>query len=177
MVVVLIGLRCSGKSTYGPRLARALTTQTGQSWNFADLDTRVARSLDAQGEAAFRAAEALQLGAALRESNLVLATGGGTPTAPGAADALRDARARGACVVVYLHGPPGELQQRMRSAKSLRDRPALRGNDPIAEVPALYAARDPLYRTLADEIVPIGASPGVPARELSERLAMKWSTA
>jgi len=156
--IVLMGLRGSGKSALGPRLAERLGRP------FIDLDAVTVAYLgegtlrelwDRHGEARFRQAEYRALvNQAFPRTNPgpVVALGGGTPTAPGAADFLRNARARGLCVTVYLRAAPETLRARLATADNT-DRPSLTGADPLGEIDAVHAARDPLYRELADAVV------------------------
>src|SRR5215831_318416 len=103
-MIVLIGLRGSGKTTIGRALGAALALP------FVDLDELTAKAMGARtvgeafrsgGQAAFRAAEARALREALLKRDQVLALGGGTPTAPGAADAMCAAQ-RGGARLIYL---------------------------------------------------------------------------
>ncbi len=151
--IVLIGLRGSGKST----LARQLATALG--WDAIDLDDITPGLLgpgtlrevwDRVGEEAFRIAEAEALRQSLGRSSVVLALGGGTPTAPGADTMLRDAGTDSR--VIYLQTSPGVLRDRLRSTDNA-DRPALTGSDPLTEIGDVYGARDPLYRALATEVL------------------------
>ena len=156
--ILLIGLRGSGKSALGPRLAERLGRP------FIDLDAVTVAYLgggtlrelwDRHGEARFRQAEyRAVINQAFPRTNPgpVVALGGGTPTAPGAADFLRNARARGMGVIVYLRATPSTLRARLAGADNT-DRPSLTGADPLAEIEAVHAARDPLYRDLADVVV------------------------
>lgn len=162
-IVVLMGLRASGKTTLGRALAACLGRE------FVDLDDRtLARLGDATitdafrraGEPAFRAAEADALRAALDERAIVLALGGGTPTAPGAETALRGAQAGGLAWICYLRCEPDALRRRLRDAGGAgTGRPSLTGADPLDEIERVYDARDPLYRALADVVVEGDASP------------------
>ena len=150
--LVLIGLRVSGKTTLGKRVARDLGRP------FIDLDDRVAAhfGVAAAGEAltehgidAFRAAETECLRDALSATGSILSLGGGTPTAPGAADALRSARD---ALVAYLHAHPRTLAARLTAIGSA-SRPSLTGKDPAAEFEEVYAERNPLYTDIADEVI------------------------
>ncbi len=154
--IVLMGLRGSGKSTLGRLLAADLARP------FVDLDDRTARllgfdaagpALRAVGEPAFRAAETRALAGVLEGSGLVVALGGGTPTAPGAADLLDARRADGRARTVYLRAEPRTLTGRL--ASDATDRPSLTGRAAVDEVAALFEARDPLYRRLADRVVEV----------------------
>jgi shikimate kinase len=66
---------------------------------------------------------------------------------------------------VYLRAAPGALRTRLASDDP--DRPSLTGGDPLAEIGRVHAARDGLYRELADAV--IDAS-GAPERVGSEML-------
>lgn len=152
--LVLIGLRGSGKSTLGSALARR------EGLRFVDLDVvasaflghdTVASAWAARGEAAFRESESRALSAVLHDENLIIALGGGTPTAPGAADTLRRAVTDRRAVVVYLRCSPERLRRRLCEAdeKAMRNRPSLTGADPLMEIEQVFAQRDELYRELA----------------------------
>ena len=162
-ILVLIGLRLSGKSTLGPIAARQLGLE------FMDLDDAVLQHLGAtnvthafhdMGEAAWRNAERVELARLLaRQQECVLSLGGGTPTAPGVADMLHAAKARGDIFIALLD--PGECELATRLTNNRGDRPLLNTDsasgdaaaDAAAEVRALCASRMPLYRALADVIV------------------------
>lgn len=150
-----MGLRGSGKTTVG-RLAAA---RLGLA--FIDLDdatsaalgaATVADAFRAAGEKAFRAAETGALSRALAGDGRVVALGGGTPTAPGAADLLRRERDAGRARLIYLWADAQTLRTRL-AATDLSQRPSLTGADPLTEIDAMLARRDPLLRELADEVV------------------------
>jgi shikimate kinase len=155
--VILIGLRGSGKSTIGRALAARLQRP------FIDLDdltplglgcASIAEAWARHGEPAFRSAELEALKKVLHATNQVIALGGGTPMAPGAPDLLRDHRDRTGALIIYLRAPAHTLRTRLQSADNSH-RPALTpgATDPLAEIDAVLARRDPLYRSLADEVL------------------------
>lgn len=157
--VIFMGLRGSGKSTLGHLLARELGCE------FVDLDDRTPRVLGATtvaeawsrfGEPAFRDAEAKALQDVLEGDGRVVALGGGTPTAPGAADRILAARARGDRII-YLRADPHELRARLEDGGAGPDRPSLTGASALDEIPAVFAARDPLYVMLAEKTIECGA--------------------
>lgn len=149
--LILIGLRASGKSTLGQLLAQELGRE------FVDLDHLVARKMNASGPGevierdgidSFRAAETEVLRSVLNTSGQILALGGGTPTAPGASELLRDSDAR----IFYLKATPETLHIRLAHSDNT-DRPALTGDDVLDEVQTLLEQRDPLYHALAESVV------------------------
>lgn len=154
MIVILIGLRGAGKSTAGAALARRAGLP------FIDLDDRTAAALGhptaaaafEAGEPAFRAAEAASLRAVLAGPSAVLALGGGTPTAPGAADLIRAARASGHARTLYLRASPATLRARL-AATDLAARPSLTGTHALDEIGTIFTARDARYSELADTII------------------------
>jgi len=149
-----MGLRGSGKSTLAGALSRALNLPE------VDLDritpgllecATVSEAWRKHGEAEFRRAETRALGEALRGAPSVIALGGGTPTAPGADDMIREARRAGLARTVYLRCEPDVLRRRLQSQpNSAQDRPSLTGTGFIEEIEQVFAARDPVYRRLAD---------------------------
>ncbi len=146
-----MGLRGSGKSTIGRELA------SRQHRAFIDLDDRTCASLGVAsaseafaslGQPAFRDAETRALKDALTQAGVIIALGGGTPTAPGAADLIRAATEAGRAVAVYLRCTPAELRARLGGRIDAR-RPSITGADPLDEIEAVFAQRDPLYQSLA----------------------------
>jgi shikimate kinase len=159
--IVLMGLRGSGKSTLGRRLEAAL----GRT--FVDLDDLTVKHLGGEGvvevwervgEAGFRAAEVAALREVLKGNETggrIFALGGGTPTAPGAQEIIREAVRDGA-VVVYLRAMPNSLRARLK-ASDIGDRPALSGGtgrvDMLDEIETVFDERDALYRELATVVL------------------------
>lgn len=167
--IILIGLRASGKTTLGRGLAGKLRRR------FVDLDDEVAVLLGTPtaGEAirrfgldAFRAGEVKALTRLLavgtRRRPFVLALGGGTPTAPGAAELLASVRDADRAQVLYLRASAATLKTRLKAeiAAGAADRPSITGADPVKEVSDLFKARDPLYRELADNEIDAEQTPG-----------------
>lgn len=156
--VTLVGYRGSGKSSVAAHLARLL----GCSWQDADdvLEQAAGESIAAliasRGEGFFRNLESDLLIRLLAEESGVLATGGGV--------VLRDAnraalRATGR-PVVWLTAPADVLRARLAAdpATAAR-RPALAGTNPLDEVAAAVAAREPLYREVADAVIDVSSDP------------------
>lgn len=163
--VFLVGMMGAGKTTVGRLVARRLKRQ------FYDSDHEIERRcgvripviFDIEGEDGFRVRETAILDELSALDGVVLATGGGAVLRETTRQRLR---ARG--VVAYLHARPEDLCRRVRHD---RNRPLLSGIDPMLRLEELYAARDPLYREIADVIVETGrqSAPAL-ARELLGRL-------
>lgn len=152
--VLLIGLRAAGKSTLARRLSAAL------GGDAIDLDDETRRVLGfasvreafaAVGETRFREAESSALARVLAGPASIVALGGGTPTAPGAATLLAEARAQGRACIVFLDPPLSALAARL--AADAGDRPSLTGRGVVEEIAELASRRRPLYGELADIVI------------------------
>lgn len=153
-LLLLIGLRCSGKTTLGIATAKAIGVP------FADLDERalallgcasVTEAFERHDESGWRRAEARALRDVLRAgAGGVLAVGGGTPSAPTACESIRAAQSEGWLRVALLH--PGNETLARRLSAHRGDRPRLAADD-AAEVERLAGERLPVYRSLADMTV------------------------
>lgn len=145
--IFLIGPMGAGKSTVGRRLARRLGLR------FVDCDAlieqrtgaTVATIFEIEGEAGFRQREHQVLDEVTRWPDVVVATGGGVVVLPENRAVLR---ARG--TVVYLHT---SVEEQVRRTAGSTHRPLLQVADPRAQLETLAAAREPLYRELADVVV------------------------
>jgi shikimate kinase len=158
--LLLIGLRCAGKSTIAPRVA----AQAGMG--FVDLDDRTAVELGATtagealrslGEPAFRAGELHALVKVLTTRHQVVALGGGTPMYRDSLEVILHERNSGRAGIVYLRAPAAVLAERLRRTGGA-SRPALTGDgtgDPADEVADLFAHRDPVYQRLAHRVIEV----------------------
>jgi shikimate kinase len=149
-----MGMRGCGKSS----IASQLSTRIRRT--YVDLDTMTATRCNAAtaglamarvGEAAFRAAELEALRTSLVSNRFVIALGGGTVMAPGAADLINATRAEKRSMVVYLRATAATLRERLEKT-DLKARPSLTGKGVLEEIPDLLAQREPVYLSLADEI-------------------------
>lgn len=156
MNVLLMGLRGSGKTEVGKRLAALLGRP------FVDLDHVVLASFTegsvgevwaARGEQAWREAEGRSLVEVMRTPGQVIALGGGTPMVPAARAAIESGRLAGGATVVYLSCTAAELAGRL--ARDTGDRPSLTGADPSREVEQVLARRQDTFRQLADHVIEV----------------------
>ena len=163
--IVFVGLMGAGKTTVGRRLAKR------HNWPFVDTDheiearcgASVATIFDLEGEEGFRKRESRVIEEVMARSGVVVTTGGGAVLRA----ENRDALAKG--FVIYLDADPEQLWVRLKADTT---RPLLtQSADPRATLVALHAARDPLYRDMADLIVPTTrASVSVVMRSIEQGL-------
>jgi XRE family aerobic/anaerobic benzoate catabolism transcriptional regulator len=165
-LIALIGLRGAGKSTVGREVARRLRRP------FAELDglveeeagLRLSEIFALHGESYYRRLERDVLARFVATSpNAVLATGGSLPTDRTTFDILRKA-----ALTIWLRARPELHLQRVAAQGDAR--PMAGRADPLAELRALLADREPLYRQ-ADAVIDTSSStPGQVASEIVARL-------
>ena len=133
----------AGKSTIGKELARLLAR------DFFDSDREIERRtgadialiFDKEGEAGFRRREHQVIEELTRQDNIVLATGGGAILDPANRECLRN---RG-CVIYLQASVKAQVGRTGRG----RRRPLLETPDREARLRELFAAREPLYESIA----------------------------
>ncbi len=164
--IFLIGPMGAGKTTVGRRLAAA------RGMDFADSDQEVeARTgvniafiFEKEGEAGFRRRERQAIADLTQRPALVLATGGGAVLDPENRQCLA---ARG--FVVYLHA---SIEQQLARTERTDTRPLLQGGNRRETLEKLFLTRDPLYREIADLVLPTdGRNARTLAREIEDRFA------
>ena len=165
MIVYLVGMPGSGKSTVGPELARRLGVP------FVELDAEIERAAGASvreiferdGEARFRELEAAALVEAATRDPSVVSCGGGVVVEPANRVTLR---ATGE--VVFLSVPIAVLRERVPPDA---DRPLIRA---AGDLDRLFAERESLYREFAAHVVDAsGSVPDIAASIEAELL--RWS--
>lgn len=153
MNIFLIGYRGTGKSTIAPLLARRLPA----AWHAVDLDPLIEARAGAPiaaifargGEPAFRDLEEAVLRDVARHDGQVIATGGGAVLRASNQGILR----RG--WVVWLTARPETIERRLRAdATTVARRPNLTALGGMEEIRAVLADREPLYRQLAQVVLP-----------------------
>lgn len=150
MLISLIGLPGSGKSTVGKQLARRFDV------SFFDSDLVIEQQIgcsireyfEREGEASFRDVEEAVIDDVTRDGVGVLSTGGGVVLRPANRQRLYERTH-----VVYLRSSPDELFRRLRHDAQ---RPLLQVADPLGRLRELHELRDPLYREAAHFIVETG---------------------
>jgi shikimate kinase len=165
VIIYLVGMPGSGKSTVGPELARRLDIP------FIELDAEIERAagmtirdiFERDGEARFRELEALALTDAASRDPSVVSCGGGVVLEPANRILLR---ATGE--VVFLSVPLETLRSRVRPAA---DRPLIRES---GDLERLARDREPLYREFAAHVVDGSGSVEEVASAIEGEL-LRWS--
>ena len=143
MNLYLVGYRCTGKTSVGRLLAKAM------AWTFVDMDHElvteagipIEEMVDSRGWKYFREGEAQLLESLSQATKQVISTGGGIVTVP-----ENIAVMRGSGKVVWLHASPDTIAARMEGDRSTAgQRPPLHGNDSVVEIEEVLAERLPLY--------------------------------
>ena len=151
MNIVLIGYRCTGKTTVGKALARDLhrlfidTDLLLEEKTGAPIDAIVAE----KGWEGFRDLETEVVQEVSEKDNFIIATGGGI--------VLREANTRSLKangLLVWLRAGAGVIRERMAlDIRMGKDRPSLTGKNPVEEIKEQLAIRDPLYEDAGDLVV------------------------
>ena len=168
MNIVLIGYRCSGKTTVGRYLADRLKRV------FVDTDALIEQREGApvehivavRGWNGFRDMEKDMISEVARRDGQVIATGGGVVVDVAN---IRNLRANGC--MVWLRADAKVLRERMaREQRAGRSRPPLAGTDPLAETEEIMKTRAPLYKKASDLVIDTGA---VDALQAADRVLDK----
>lgn len=150
MIISLIGLPGSGKSTVGRQLARRLQLPFFDSDHVIEqqLGCSIRVYFEREGEDRFRDVEEAVIDQLTQNPKCVLSTGGGVVLRPANRRHLRDRTQ-----VIYLNSSPDELYRRLRHDVN---RPLLQVADPLGRLRDLHTVRDPLYRETAHFIIETG---------------------
>jgi shikimate kinase len=149
--IILIGYRCTGKTTVGKALSKALNRP------FVDTDDiitgrsglSIREMVDQGGWEYFREREKTVVRQLSPSSSLIIATGGGILDDEENRRILKEG---GLCV--WLYAPAGTIMTRMQADGATRDRrPALCHDDEEQELSIMLARREPIYGQTADVII------------------------
>tara|TARA_R110000850_G_scaffold85460_6_gene183899 strand:- start:38137 stop:38634 length:498 start_codon:yes stop_codon:yes gene_type:complete len=139
----------AGKTTLGKRLAQARGMQFIDSDEEIESRTGVDITyiFEKEGESGFRKRESCVIDDLTQRSGIVLATGGGAILDP-----VNRAKLSSRGFVIYLCA---SLALQVSRTTRARHRPLLRtGEEPRVILRRLFEQRDPLYREVADLVIP-----------------------
>lgn len=147
--IFLVGPMGAGKTTIGKLLAKHLGREfIDCDWYIVDqTGADIPWIFEKEGEVGFRDRETRALMDLTEMPNIVMATGGG---AVGRAE-NRELLKKG--FVIYLDA---SVDTQLSRTKKDKNRPLLQSDNPRAVLEELYQKRNPLYREVADIIVPTG---------------------
>jgi shikimate kinase len=151
MNIILMGYRCTGKTSAGRSLAGLLGVPFRDTDEMVERRTglTIPRIVAEGGWSAFRAAEAAVIRQLAGTDRSVIALGGGAVLDTRNVEHLQ---ANG--YFVWLSADAETIAARMeRDAASGSERPSLTGESSLGEMRAVMAEREPLYRRLADLVV------------------------
>jgi len=166
--IILIGFMGTGKSSVGLKLAQKLKMK------FVDMDQQieqithmsVSEIFKRHGETRFRSEEKLLARKLAGQSNLLIATGGGTALDE---ENLRLLRSNG--VIVCLHASPEEILERVNRRKGTR--PLLKKNVSIEDIKEMLKAREKYYAQADYHVSTSGKSTEEVSQEIMKLLAGK----
>jgi shikimate kinase len=151
MNLILIGYRCSGKTSVG----KIVAGHTGMSFYDTDdlIEKSTGRTIDdivaKEGWDKFRKIEKAVIMKASEFKNAVIATGGGVVTSE---ENVKNLKKNG--YVVWLAGNPEALMKRMeKDNKEGHARPSLTGSGSLEELGKVLEIRVPLYFAAADVVI------------------------
>ena len=143
MNVILIGYRCSGKTSVGKRLARELGRPfvDADDWLVDKAGRSVKKIVADDGWEGFRRLEREAIQELCGRDNTVVATGGGAVVDPANVAAMQKGGH-----VVWLKVSPQTVKQRMAGdGNTGEQRPSLTEKGLYAEIAAVLEERTPLY--------------------------------
>lgn len=167
--IILVGLRCTGKTTVGHLLAQRL------GWRFIDVDDRIealaglsiAEIFRTEGEDGFRTRESAAIAELCADSCCVIATGGGAVLRSSNRQLLKTSG-----FVAWLTASPETLWRRLQTDPATATRrPNLTSAGGEEEVRTLLAAREPLYREVADSVI---ASDTLSPEAVADAILTAW---
>ena len=156
MNIILMGYRCTGKTTVGRRLAErlGLTFRDTDEMVEQRLGRLIPRIVAEEGWQAFRDAERAVIEELAAAESGVIALGGGA-----LCDRRNVSALKGKGLFIWLFAAAETIAVRMEKDEATgADRPSLTGIGSIEEAKLIMAQREPLYRSLADLSVDTAAS-------------------
>lgn len=149
--IVLVGYRCSGKTSVGKHLAQEMERKfvDTDAWIEEEARCSIEALICRHGWRSFRSIEKELIQELSRGTELVLATGGGVVTDE---ENVRILKRTGH--IIWLTATAEVLKQRMlKDRREGKFRPSLTGSDPLEEITSVLSARIPYYEQASDLVV------------------------
>jgi shikimate kinase len=149
--IVLVGYRCSGKTSVGKHLARELGRKffDTDAWIEKKAQCSIETIVSRHGWECFRTIEKALIKELSTGIELVIATGGGVVMDE---ENIRNLKKRG--FIVWLNAKAEVLKKRMvRDQRSGKLRPSLTGSDPLEEIMKVLNDRTSYYQKASDFVV------------------------
>ena len=145
--IILVGPMGAGKTTIGRQLAKKLSKEFYDSDHEIEKHTGADVSLifELEGEEGFRKRESQLLKELVSNKNIVLSTGGGAVLDPENRKLLSDNG-----IIIYLKSTAEKLYRRIADDKR---RPLIQTDDRLNKIKKILEEREPLYQSLANEII------------------------
>ena len=145
--IILVGTMGAGKTTIGRQLAKKLSKEFYDSDHEIEKHTGADISLifELEGEEGFRKRESQLLKEIVSNKNIVLSTGGGAVLDPENRKLLSDNG-----IIIYLKSTAEKLYRRIADDKR---RPLIQTDDRLNKIKKILEEREPLYQSLANEII------------------------
>ena len=145
--IILVGPMGAGKTTIGRQLAKKLSKEFYDSDHEIEKHTGADISLifELEGEEGFRKRESQMLKEIVSNKNIVLSTGGGAVLNPENRKLLSDNG-----IIIYLKSTAEKLYRRIADDKR---RPLIQTDDRLNKIKKILEEREPLYQSLANEII------------------------
>jgi shikimate kinase len=168
MNLFLTGYRCSGKTTIGKSMARAI------DWSFVDSDLIVIKEngksikdiINTEGWDAFRRMERSALKQICANDRQVVATGGGVVL-----DQSNIKTMKTSGMVIWLEAGAETIQKRMLRDKNTGDfRPALTDKGRMEEIEDMLLKRNPYYESASDFSI---HTDNAPIDEITQKIIQK----
>lgn len=151
MNIILMGYRCTGKTSAGRRLAERMGGPFYDTDELVERQTQctISQIVAEQGWQAFREAETAVIRKLSGTDRSVIALGGGAVL-----DARNVESLKRNGLFVWLFAAAETIAARMeKDAATGAERPSLTGKPSVSETNTIMAEREPLYRSLADLLV------------------------
>jgi shikimate kinase len=166
MNLILTGMRGTGKTSIGRRLALALHRPFFDTDQLIEqqVGESIAAYVERWGWEPFREVEHQVIARLARQRDAVISTGGGALTYDRNRDILKPSG-----IVILLAADPARLARRLQRSYN---RPPLTYESSIeAEMCALWRQREPIYRQVCDVVLPVDAESAAEEDDLQAKVS------